>query len=354
MTWSFASLRSAIIKRAWQPSSTFRRLKSSRHVLDLQAISIATLALTSIILAVLVLWCGYALGHHGNFGDPDIGILDVVKVAGAVLLISGTILAWVYQTGSKRLGVVDLFACEIMTLCRVGTISALIPRLIGAHKSLSGFGHVYEADAVGQPIGRFTSQEQYFPVFDNNAKDLEVLEADVVSNVTAFYTYMKTFRDYMRRLGDLGADGAANREKADMLVKTIYMLFLAYESARKAIDELIEFEPTNAEAMVTGLVSELDAYRFLTEHFDDNDIRGRRLALREDRYCEFVPQLYETVMSKEGADWEAAQATAIDLERLYNRLNFDPQISPIVPPNMAHTKRPRRSAPSLQVVTAPS
>ena len=75
------------------------------------------------------------------------------------------------------------------------------------------------------------------------------------------------------------------------MVNAIYMIFLGYESARKSIDELIEFEPTQAEALVTALVIELPAYRFLTKCFGPDDIRGRRLALREDKYGEFVPQV---------------------------------------------------------------
>ena len=50
---------------------------------------------------------------------------------------------------------------------------------------------------------RFTSQESYFPVFDSSVKDLQALEADVVDNVTAFYTYMKVMRDSLRKLAEI-------------------------------------------------------------------------------------------------------------------------------------------------------
>jgi hypothetical protein len=310
MTLSIASLLEEPARRLWKQSSTFRRLIFSRHVMDLQAIFVVTL------LAPLVLLASGQLLDHQSLG--------------AVLLICGTILAWTYQTGSKRLGVVDLFACEIVTLCRVGALMEVVKRLISAHEGLSGLSaSVAAPDASHQDIklGRFTSQENYFPVFEQNTKDLQVLEADVVINVTAFYTYMKAFRDQLRALSELGSGEELKHQKSALLVNAIYMIFLGYESARKSIDELIEFEPTQAEALVTALVIELPAYRFLTTCFGPDDIRGRRLALREDKYGEFVPQLYEKVMRTETTDWENARTTAIDLERLYNSLGFTPKIT---------------------------
>jgi hypothetical protein len=53
------------------------------------------------------------------------------------------------------------------------------------------------ADTAGprQPPHHFASQENYFPVFETNTRDLQTLEARVVINITEFYTYMKAFRD---------------------------------------------------------------------------------------------------------------------------------------------------------------
>ena len=45
-------------------------------------------------------------------------IVFFVPVVGVV----GAVIAWAYQSGSARLGVIDLFACEISTLCRVATV----------------------------------------------------------------------------------------------------------------------------------------------------------------------------------------------------------------------------------------
>jgi hypothetical protein len=314
-------------KRFSKQSSTFRRLLSSQHVRDLRWIFAATMA----VMLYVVVWHSIVAWNFWPF--PELRDLLGVepeqkqemerKLVGAVLLACGWILAWTYQTGSKRLGVVDLFGCEIVTLCRVGTIVDLVPKLIAAHEKLSSSapapasGHQQE---IG--LGRFTSQENYFPVFEGNNKDLQILEADVVINVTEFYTYMKALRDQFRRLGDLGGGAEFNQQKSAVLINAIYMTFLAYESARKSIVELIEYEPTQAEAMVTGLVTEFSAYRFLTRCFDaDTDIRGRRLALRAKAYDELVPKLCHQIRNSTEDDWENARTTAIDLERLY----FEPK-----------------------------
>lgn len=323
MQHSIAALPEELANRVWKQSSTFRRLVFSRHVLDLQLIVVVTL-----LLAGAMLWWYFHLLDTQAANKLAEQLRDQ-KFVGAVLLISGTIVAWVYQTGSKRLGIVDLFACEIVTLCRVGTIMEVVPRLIAAHKKLSEPSSVAEVSNVSRQemnLGRFTSEENYFPVFDHNNSDLQVLEADVVINVTAFYTYMKAFRDQLRSLGALGTGEDLKQQKPAILINAIYMIFLGYESARKSIVELIEFEPTQAEAMVTGLVSELRSYHFLRQHFDRDDIRGRRLALREDKYGDIVPPLYYKVMSTAEPDWENARSTAIDLEQIYNGLDFTPKI----------------------------
>jgi hypothetical protein len=80
---------------------------------------------------------------------------------------------------------VDLFACEIVTLCRVGTIVQLVPHLVEAHQRLSG------CNAPEQPtpaswqqvdFGHSSSQEDDFTAFEHNTKDLESLEAGVGSS----------------------------------------------------------------------------------------------------------------------------------------------------------------------------
>jgi hypothetical protein len=163
--------------------------------------------------------------------------------------------------------------------------------------------------------GRFTSQESYFPVFDASVKDLQQLEADVVDNVTAFYTYMKTMRDSLRKLAEIHPSPTASHRGDEWhraICNVIYMQFLGLESGRKAIKQLVEYEPTQAEDTLTILLSELVAYGFLREQFQ-GDLRHRLLRSREEKYRQEVPDLYLMVKGGTGPRWDRAKEVAAEV-----------------------------------------
>jgi hypothetical protein len=210
----------------------------------------------------------------------------------AVLAGAGGVFAWCYKTGSERLGIVDLFACEITTLCRVCTVNGLTNTCIASFE-LDGTQH----DELGERFTHFDSSEAYTPVFDANAKELQSLNVKVVTNITAFYTYWKSTRDAFRRLANTQATATAVPNIRDdawhrAMRNVIYMQFLTLESARKAVRDLIEFEPASAENTIIILLSELPAYRFLLDNFGKDDVRHTRLKLRQDRYQDVVPHVY--------------------------------------------------------------
>jgi hypothetical protein len=210
------------------------------------------------------------------------------------------------------LGVVDLFAYEITTLCRVGTIVDAAPRYIAAAQGRqpaeitsncvneSGNRKPTTISVQTHAPYRFDSGENYFPVFESNSRDLRVLEAGVVTNVTAFYTYMKVVRDFLRRASELDArsDPAINDESYQVWVNVIYMLFLAYEAARKSINDLIEYEPMHAENTVVILLTEIAAYGFLRKHFakKPEEIWCRRLDLRVQEYEAIANAIYYKIL----------------------------------------------------------
>jgi hypothetical protein len=197
------------LSRAESASTLFRFFRS-KHVMDLKLICAVALCVL-IVHFVLVFAFGWA-----NWGVPKtipqqqtplepLGLRDaanaffsfVIQYIGPAVPIYGIIIGWAYQSASKRLGIIDLFACEISTVCRVGTMFD-----IGKH-------YIRDYDAPGKRLqwigsGKFVSEENYFPVFDNNSRDLQLLEAAVVENITQFYTYMKALRDLRRKL-DAGA-----------------------------------------------------------------------------------------------------------------------------------------------------
>jgi hypothetical protein len=152
-------------------------------------------------------------------------------------------------------------------------------------------------------------------VFSSNSGDLKLLEVLVVTNITAFYTYMKAARDLLGELakGPKSGTEAWNNTVTDL----ISVLFLGYERARKAVNDLIEFQPVQDENKIVILITELECYVFLRKQFDG--VRLARLRLRERTYTQEVPVLYSRVMShKEGDDdWREAMTTIPELESCY-------------------------------------
>jgi len=264
--------------------------------------------------------------------DPIQAILGALKVFGPALAAFAAICAWAYQAGSARLGVVDLFACEIGTLCRVATV------LDSVHRLIERFDREAPASSGGAPPTRpFVSEEDYFPVFNSNSKDLQSLEARVVINITAFYTYMKALRDSMRFLATIPAQGAdfGTTSKHCTLAPwhqsardVIYLWFLGLESGRLAIEDLVEFEPEQAERLMVVLISELEAYCFLCDQFSDTrDIRYGRIRLRAADYRKLIPRLCQLVdtrraeeqrSSEARAEWLPAFILLPELRRRYN------------------------------------
>ena len=319
-------------------ASTFNRLGRSRHVADLCLIFSVTIIIM-IVSAILAL--AFCFEHEVMTNWKDVvarkndwiwlqigfaAIADSGAFIGAIGAVGCGVLAWTYQTGSARLGIVDLFACEIATLCRVTAVTDVVRRYIDLFENgvQPGRPHVVDGESPDD-TSRFTSQESYFPVFDSSVKDLQALEADVVTHVTAFYTYMKVMRDTLRRLAEIKAPepgDACDDDWHRAICSVLYMLFLALESARKAIRDLVEFEPKQAEDMITILLSELLAYGFLREQFH-GDIRRRRLEARDESYRREIPALHRLVKAGKGAQWDAAKDLSVEMMKRFDRVLVD-------------------------------
>ena len=292
-------------------AETFDRLMQSMHVADLRWLASVTTSAALVVIAAIAI-IAYLPRDGLPVGSKFYEILVPFQIS-AVLAGLGGIIAWCYQTGSARLGIVDLFACEITTLCRISTIKGLTDTCIEAFEADAA-----EHDKITRTRARFShfdSLEAYTPIFDANTKELRNLSVKVLTNITAFYTYWKATRDAFRRLANTPAtttnappDGAIDPWQRAMR-DVIYMHFLACESARRAIRDLVEFEPNRAENTITILLSELPAYRFLLKYFREDDDRHARLELRRDRYRIVVAQVCDHT---EGAYAEYNDVGAVD------------------------------------------
>ena len=315
--------------RTGDDHDTSDRLFNSRHVGDLQVIAGVGLLGVEIIIGLTLIVMAYEAAEPAlvkivtadTLHAPSIpGLLawgltvvqafvPVTTVIAPVIAVYGAVLAWAYKTGSERLGVVDSFACEIGTLCRGAAVLDSVGRSIERFHRMPGTRPA--ADAQKEPPPVSVSQENYFPVFENCTKDLQVLEAKVVVNITAFYTFMKAVRDSMRALADIPnlpeAGDPASQECARLKVwqekvrDLIYMMFLGFESARRALNVLVEYEPDHDELIVAVLLSELKAYGFLCRQYEEaQDVRYWQLMLRRPTYEEWVTKVCNSVE----AGWE--------------------------------------------------
>ncbi|HUA18799.1 MAG TPA: hypothetical protein VMU80_28050 [Bryobacteraceae bacterium] len=329
-------IRSKILKSSLQPiarllktgeeHATIDRLFESRHVQDIQviiAISCIAVFLTSCAGVGIAIWKVW-----DNTWMLYVAIATCLKYGAPVLVVFGSVVGWAYKTGSARLGVVDLFACEISTLCRVTkvveTVNGCLHRI--DHPPAE---HLNSDKRHLHGVEQFTSEENYFPVFASNNQALQALEATVVINITSFYTYMKAFRDSLRALAQISMTAEMNDSPARATWRTaagnsVYMLFLALESARKAITDLVEFEPERAERTIVILLSELEAFRFLrAKYFRNKNIYHKRIELRVPEYERVVPPLAELVSQKadgeslEAANWEPADLLVGELRTRY-------------------------------------
>jgi hypothetical protein len=315
--------------RTHDEHATSDRLSVSQHVRDLRlVVSVAFAAVLLVLVLGLVLSAESEFASAAAAGKADWvahhPIHKLFKTAssfltffGPVLAVFGTLLAWAYQVGSARLGVVDLFACEITTLCRVATVVDAIGRQLGMFETGPPKVPADLPQAAARP---FATQENYFPVFETNSHDLETLEASVVINITAFYTYLKAFRDAQRSLTAMASrpdDQGALPNKTpsedgpwrEAVSNAIYLLFLTLESARLAVDQLVEFNPEKTERTALILINELPAYGFLRGRYKAGDFRRERIMQREAGYRDLRAALHRSI-AKGLRDAEILEANA--------------------------------------------
>jgi hypothetical protein len=162
-------------------SQTFDRLLQSAHVEDLRWVVVVTTVAAFVIVPGLLF--GIIREH------PE------ALVSGGVLLAFGAIVPWCYRAGSQRLGVVDLFACEITTLCRICTVVGLVDACVTAFDLKTNLDRPSDYDnkfiKIRSSFSHFDSSEVYTPVFNANAMALQNLSVKTLTNITAFYTYWK-------------------------------------------------------------------------------------------------------------------------------------------------------------------
>jgi hypothetical protein len=252
------------------------RFLRSPHCRDLLLIAVAA---PTLVVAIVVL---------GNSLSGEV-IAAFVAVAAAAM-------AWAFQSANLRFGAADIFASEILTLCRISAVVGYVQNLADAY------------EAKRQTLQPTQSTQDYVVIFHNNSKDLEILDGNVVSWVTEFYVYFKAMIDSASRLPRHDAEKPLSEEDAglyrDVLFNVIYMAFLMFESGRQALTRLIDDRNTRQEAALTALVSEIQAYSFLYREFSTRpkDIRKQRIDGRLPQYEALMKSIMTIAKPEPGSD----------------------------------------------------
>ena len=250
-------------------TSHLKRLRKSSHTQDLLVIAICATAVAVFLTVSVAAAIFDHFAQSSALAFLDDGISSELRVAflGAALAVIG----WAYQAANSRFGVADLFAAEIVTICRVAAVADMMAHYV----------KLFDASAKFPP---FKSTKDYLIAFDSNSKELEVLDGDVIRYVTQFYIYMKAYQDMLER----GAD-PEHASWRDSALTIIYNAFLAFESARQAITVLLDNPVERKEYVLTTLLSELPAYLLLLREIRDTDgVRKQRVESRRDTYRRLI------------------------------------------------------------------
>jgi hypothetical protein len=291
------------------PVSNNLQLCTSKHLGDYQWLFTCVVVLIVAGLIMLV------VGKEFDASKSPMAAIAFAFITTAVAMFN-----WVYQAANRRLGVVDLFASEVSALCKVCIVTDFSRKSIAMREAAA-------ASATQVPRS-FDTKESYTPVYDKGSADLQALDSNVVSAITQFYTYRRTMVDCLHMaLAQTERDAALPQYD-----QMIYMQFLMYECARTAVHELIEFEPDQAENLVTVLCSELPLITFLIKRHrkDPNTVfLYRRLCLRVEGYMTDVDFLLKQIATmNRGSEaiqkgWSKAITTGEELEIRFNEFKHE-------------------------------
>jgi len=141
-----------------------------------------------------------------------------------------TLIAKLIETSQKRLGTIDLFVSEILSIGRVFLTTRIVPSFAGLY-----------LDPKVMPTGfaDTSRSENYTLVFKKNSGDLGGLSSEAINNITAFYSFLKASRDATLSIRLWTNVDYTLEMKRDDILTIIYNCFLMAIHGRLALDELI-------------------------------------------------------------------------------------------------------------------
>jgi hypothetical protein len=97
-----------------------------------------------------------------------IWFLSQPEIAAVMIVASLSVASWTFQTANGRFGAADIFASEILTLCRIARVVDFVQHMVDSYRN-------------DKPISLGKSTQDYVVIFHNNSKDLEILDGNSVN-----------------------------------------------------------------------------------------------------------------------------------------------------------------------------
>jgi hypothetical protein len=281
------------------------------HNYDLILITILLLALLLAIAGVFVIppivenTDGTAAKGSAGSGE-DAGYITLL--ATIVTVIFGVVGQFIYLAHS-RMGMIDTITSDILSIGRVFIASDIIGYFMNLHKYLADaeadakadaerkfkFGHYHVTFKGKTPIphgfAAAAREENYFSVFDANIGNLGSLRASIVTNVTAFYTFLKAARDATRSIKDWERENYNFSMKRLDIINVIYLCLLSAIHGRKALEELCMDRYIRGYCKNTFYLIEVKAFKFLENNLSSGDYRKHYIDQRRSDYDEIIEEI---------------------------------------------------------------
>lgn len=191
-----------------------------------------------ILAAILLLIFGLDVPYGRSESAFSKFLPMLITAFGIVFTVSANQAQKTIDQANRRLGVVDLFTSEILSVMNV----IVKMRLIHHYKIIYHNPGIIRINPKDLQAG----SEKYTEIFEKNASELGSLKKDVVESIARFYTYLRASRDATRRFSswegsiEQGCPERGYEQKQDDVQQVVLLLSLSLKNGVIAAIELLD------------------------------------------------------------------------------------------------------------------
>jgi hypothetical protein len=210
---------------------------------------------------------------------------DKIALVAALLTVLVAIAGKLCDVAHKRLALVNMLASDILSIGRVFVASNIIGVFYRLHSEIpKNNDGLEDDDAWSSGFSGEARRENYFRVFEESVGQLGSLASATVTNITAFYTFLRAARDATEALGHWKTRRSPPKQKTNDILEVIYLCYLCAIHGRLALMGLIKHKEIERYARDVFLAIEVQCIDFLATHMDKNDYRYVLINQRRSAY----------------------------------------------------------------------